>query len=326
MDQQQASVLVLGANGRLGRAVVAAFAAAGWRVRAQVRQQEQASEMAWRNNVEICCCDARDQDALRRIANGVQVVVNALNPGYTEWQLHARVLGDNAIAAARDQGALLMFPGNVYNFGRQLPARLRPDTPQVGNTSTARIRIDMEAALRAAAKEGMDSVVLRAGDYLGGSQRGAWFDLAIAKDLHKGNMIYPGPLDRVHAWNYLPDFADVFVRVATQRARLRGFHCFHVPGHAITGAQLQQAMEEVVGQRVHVRKLPWWGLQLTAPFSAMSRAILEIRYLWYRPQQLVDTALRDLIGTWQETPLVEAVHTSLQELNLFPVQETLRHA
>lgn len=326
MTQQQASVLVLGANGRLGRAVVMAFAVAGWRVRAQLRQPQLAQAPMYSSGIEVCTCDALDRDAVRRTAEGVDVVVNALNPLYTQWQQHAHMLGNNAIAAARDNGALLMFPGVVYNFGRYLPARLLPDTPQVGNTRKGRIRIEMEATMCAAATDGLDSVVLRAGDYLGGNRSGAWFDLVIARDVRKGSMIYPGPLDRVHAWNYLPDYARVFERVAQQRARLRGFHRFHVPGYALTGEQLHLALTQVVGQRLQRRTFPWWSLQVTAPFSAMSRAILEMRYLWQWPHELVDTSLRDLIGAWYETPVPEALHASLRDLDLLPAKAVLQNA
>jgi nucleoside-diphosphate-sugar epimerase len=326
MGQQQSLVIVLGANGRFGRSVVEAFAAAGWQVRAQMRNPDRWQAKAWPNGVVPCFCDAHDRAALCRAADGAQVVVNALNPLYTEWQQYARALGENALAAARASGALLLFPGNVYNFGKRLPEQLLAQTPQVGNTAKAKIRIEMEAALQAAAADGVDSVVLRAGDYFGGARRGAWFDLAIAKDLRKGKMIYPGPRDRVHAWAYLPDFAEVFVRVAAQRAKLHGYHVYHFPGYAITGAQMQQALEQVVGRRLRVAKLPWWSLRLAAPFSPMLRAIVEMRYLWDRPHRLVDSALRELIGPLPSTPLAEALHTAIVELDLLPVQGTLRHA
>ena len=37
--------------------------------------------------------------------------------------------------------------------------------------------------------------------------------VAIVKALAKGKLVYPGPLDRAHAWAYLPDLAQAFVAV-----------------------------------------------------------------------------------------------------------------
>ena len=326
MSQQQ-KVLVLGANGRLGRSVVAAFAAAGWQVRAQTRNPARWQSKSWPNGVEPWCCDAMDETAVCRAAEGADVIVNALNPLYTQWQDKAVRLGENALAAARASGALLLFPGNIYNFGKRLPESLPADTPQVGNTAKAQIRIAMERTMRAAASEGVNSVVLRAGDYFGGAERGAWFDLAITKKLLQGKMMYPGPTDRVHTWAYLPDFAQVFVRVAARRAQLHGFHVYHFPGYAITGAELQRALEAVVGRQLQVASLPWWSLRLAAPFSPMLRAILEMRYLWDRPHRLEDGPLRELIGNLPATPLHAALHASLVALDRLPLsEEGLHHA
>ena len=55
--------------------------------------------------------------------------------------------------------------------------------------------------------------VIRAGDFFGGGP-GSWFDLAIAKRAAAGALVYPGPLDRPHAWAYLPDLAQEHPNVA----------------------------------------------------------------------------------------------------------------
>jgi len=62
----------------------------------------------------------------------------------------------------QDSGALLMLPGNVYNFGRELPPVLTPATVERGDVPKARIRIETEA--RIAAMPGLHSVVIRAGE------------------------------------------------------------------------------------------------------------------------------------------------------------------
>ncbi|MBP6483765.1 MAG: hypothetical protein KA254_04005 [Rhodoferax sp.] len=173
--------------------------------------------------------------------------------------------------------------GNVYNFGTRLPAMLHLDTPEVGDHVKARIRIEIEQQLREA--KDVNSVVLRAGDYFG-SGRGSWFDLAIVKSIHKGKVVYPGPMDVAHAWAYLPDFAATFERVATLRRQLHGASSFHFAGHTMTGAQLHAALENVCGRTLRQASLPWGLMKLSAPFSAMTREILEMRYLWQRPHAL----------------------------------------
>lgn len=58
------------------------------------------------------------------------------------------------LKVAKANGALLMLPGDVYNFGQDLPAEPHVATPQIGCHDKARIRIAMEQQLQAAAEEG----------------------------------------------------------------------------------------------------------------------------------------------------------------------------
>lgn len=309
------TVLILGAAGRLGQALAAAFADAGWQVRAQARKPLPVA-LTGHPHVQPVRCDATDVAALSQAAHGATVIVNALNPLYTEWERLALPLADAALAVARASGALLMLPGNVYNYGREMPPLLTPATPECGNTPKARIRIEIEARLAAAAREGVDSAVIRAGDFFGGPGTGTWLDLAMMTQLGRGKFIYPGNADMTHAWAYLPDLAQVFVRVAAQRAQLRGLHRLHFAGHTLTGADFKAATEAVLGRELRSGGLPWWLMRLVAPFNPMWRELLVMRYLWERPHALEDPALRELIGTVPRTPLPQALRSALAELDV----------
>ncbi|MFO1270515.1 MAG: hypothetical protein U1F50_02345 [Rubrivivax sp.] len=97
----------------------------------------------------------------------------------------------------------------------------------------------MEAEI--AARSGLRSTVVRAGDFFGGGT-GSWLDLMIAKDIARGRLVYPGPQGVVHAWAYLPDLARAFVAVAStpEGARVQRLH---FAGHALTGAEFIAALQ-----------------------------------------------------------------------------------
>ena len=298
------TVLILGAAGRIGHVLAQAFADAGWTVRAQARKALPA-ELAGYPGIEPVTCDALDAAALRQAARGVDVVVHALNPVYTKWDELAMPLAEAAIAAARDSGALLMLPGNVYNFGRGLPERLTPDTPEHGDVPKARLRIEIEARL--AATPGLDSVVIRAGDFFGGSQTGSWFDMSMASRIKSGKFVFPGDPQLVHAWAYLPDLAQAFVRVADRRAQLHGHRRFHFAGHAVTGNDMRAAMERALGKPLRMAGMPWWLMRLVAPVVPMLREVVTMSYLWKRPHRLDDATLREFIGPVPHTSLDQAM-------------------
>jgi len=314
------NVLVLGANGRLGRAAMTAFAAAGWSCVGQVRRAPQArSDAKW---LELPLEDAA---ALAQAAGRVDCVLHAVNPPYPQWHTQALPLARQALDVARRLDALLLFPGNVYNFGAAMPPLLTEDTPQSPTARKGRVRVETEAMLREGARAGARVAVLRAGDFFGAG-RGAWFDLIVAKPLLRGKAVYPGRLDVPHAWAYLPDLSRAFVALAQQRSRLAPFEVCHFPGHAPTGMQLISAMSAwahtrghlAPGQELQVAGLPWGLLRLGAAIVPMWRELAEMRYLWDVPHRLDGGRLRSLAGEPPHTPLQEAVDAALD--GLFPAR------
>jgi nucleoside-diphosphate-sugar epimerase len=309
-------VMVLGANGRLGRAAVLAFVEAGWTVTAQLRRAPRAPLPT---AVQLVLADALNVAALAGAAQGVQVIVNALSPDYTQWPKLLPPITAAAIELAAATGATLMLPGNVYNYGNQLPAVLFEDTPFAATHPKAAQRIALEASLaQAACDRGVRSSVIRAGDFLGDA--GTWIDLAIGKGLAKGKFVQIGPTDLAHAWAWLPDLARVFVAVAERRAQLAPFSTLNYAGLTLTGAELQAAFEAALGRPLQRGAFPWPLLRLAAPFSVMLRALFEMRYLWQRPHRLDGQRLQALLGaSMPATPLAEVVRQCLAGLTGAPL-------
>jgi nucleoside-diphosphate-sugar epimerase len=307
-SEPRSTILVLGAAGRLGRTVAEAFVAAGWRVKGLVRAKNGAPSRL-PAGVEAVVADATNREAVIAAAHGVDVIFHGLNPLYTEWENTVLPMGDVVIAAARASGATILFPGNVYNFGANMPATLTSTTPEAPTTSKGRLRQQLEQRLRDAAVDGVRTIVVRAGDFFGGTGPGTWVDLAVLKD--DGVITWPAAdLDVVHAWAYLPDLAATFVQVAAARAALQPFEVFCFEGHNVSGAEFIAALDTAIqqaGQPPRRRKtMPWWAMGLISPFVPMVKAIREMRYLWTTPHALVDDRLARLPGAVPRTPLVEA--------------------
>ncbi|MFQ5746975.1 MAG: NmrA family NAD(P)-binding protein, partial [Gemmatimonadota bacterium] len=93
-------VLVTGAAGKTGRAVIRALAARGDRIRGLVRRPEQAAELEAQGEAETIAGDLLDPDALARACAGTRAVYHIcpnLHPAEAE-------IGRAAIEAARAAG------------------------------------------------------------------------------------------------------------------------------------------------------------------------------------------------------------------------------
>lgn len=324
------TVLILGAAGRFGLVVARAFADAGWRVLGQLRPQRVAPTQ--HTGIEWLGIDLQDTAALAHAAQGAAVVVHALSPAYTNkaWQTQVLPVTDAAIAITRKLGATLMVPGNVYNFGADMPAVLREDTPQRAHTVKGQVRIEMEARLQ---QSGVRSVVIRAGDFFGGGI-GTWFDTAMVKDIRKGVFTYPGAPEVSRAWAYLPDLARSFVAVAQRRAQLPAFDVLHFAGHRITGQRWLDVLTPIAqsqgwvkpGPVLKMAKLPWPIIRIGALFVPTWSALLEMRYIWQTPHALANDKLTALIGPEPFTPLPQAVQAALVDLGLITQATSVRAA
>ena len=312
------TVLVLGANGRFGRAAVDAFAAAGWPVLAQMRRAPATPLPRGATRLDLPLADTA---ALAARARAAGVVVHAVNPLYTRWDSELLPLFRQGVAVARTLGAVLMLPGNVYNYGKSMPARLREDTPEHPSTRKGEQRVAMEAELRRAADDGLASVLIRAGDFFGAGT-GSWLDQAIAKDIVRGRIVYPGRADVEHSWAYLPDLARAFVAVAA-RGRVEGLRRLHFAGHTLTRTEFVGALERAAGTLGlrppagwRVDTLPWGLIRAVGLVHPMWRELARMSYLWDVPHGLSGDALERAAGPLATTPIDSALRQSLLDLGL----------
>ncbi len=310
------TVLVLGANGRFGAAAVRAFAGAGWQVLAQARRAPSTPLPAGTRHL---AASLDDPARLAAEAAGATVVVYGVNPVYTDWDTQALALLRQGLALTQRLGARLLFPGNVYNYGASMPARLDEDNREQPTTRKGRIRCAMEAELRAAARNGTQCTVIRAGDFFG-SGSGSWLDLVIAKSIAQGRIVYPGPLDQVHAWAYLPDLAQAFV-AAAQVTTLAPFEQLNFAGHALTGRELVAALERAAGalgitpaRGWRTGAMPWWLIRIGGLVVPMWRELAEMAYLWDVPHQLDGSRMKRLLGPLPSTGLDAAMVATLRAL------------
>lgn len=306
-------IAILGANGRLGRVVGKAFIDAGFDVRAVTRTGKAPAELKGATTVTG---DALDRASLIEATEGVDIIFNGLNPIYTDWG-KCLPMAENVMAACRANGALHLFPGTVYNYGSPMPREITEETPARPTTEKGRIREAMEDLFRREASAGhARTILLRAGDFFGGTGSGSWFDLVVAAKMKKGIYTAPGPANLVHEWAYLPDFAVAFVALARNLGKLGAYEALNFPGHAVTDLDIKAAAEKALGRTLKMTSMPWWVLRAGSPFVPMWREIVSMSYLRFEPHRLVSARLAGIIGEVPHTPLDRAVSEALADIGV----------
>lgn len=310
----QRTALILGATGGIGGAMARRLLAGNWTVRALTR-----SDTA--RLPEGCIGvrgDALDPAGVIAAATGADVIVHAVNPpGYRDWEKLVLPMLDSTLAAAKANGARIVLPGTVYNFGADPFPLIAEDAPQHPRTRKGAIRVELERRLQAAADAGDAKVlIVRAGDFFGPGAANNWFGQGLITLGSRPRVIRnPGKRGVGHQWAYLPDVAETMARLLDE-PDLPAFARFHMDGHwDPNGRHMVEAIARALGDpAVPIRPMPWWQLRLAALFATTPRELMEMRYLWRQPVRLANDRLVSELGQEPHTPLDEAVRVTLAGL------------
>lgn len=307
------NVTILGATGGLGRNVVDAALARGHTVRALVRDPSKAKLPA---EVTVVRGDATDPEQVRE-ASEADVVFFCVNPPFSDWARSFPPLLEAALSAARATGARLIFPGNVWIYGKG-EAGLRIDEARAPTPSSQRgkLRAAMEATLFAS---GVDVRLVRLPEFYGPSVLTLTAHLFRAV-VEKRRALWPGPLERELEFVFMPDAAKVLVTVAElgAAAPLR----LHLPGVRSTVRGFVEQLSLTSGEKVRVLGVPAWALSIAALFDASARGAQDIRHLLTDPVLLDGGLAERTLGSIPRTPLAEAIaqtwawHRARPELRL----------
>jgi len=307
---EQRIALVIGATGGIGGEAATALARHGWTVRALTRRAQPA-----KSGVEWIEGDAMVAADVARAARGVGLIVHAANPpGYKDWDKLVLPMLDNTIAAAKAEGARILLPGTVYNFGLEAFPLIDEAALQAPTTRKGKIRVEMEQRLKAASEDGTPVLIVRAGDFFGPRAGNNYFGQAVVTPgAPVKSVTEPSAKGVSHAWAYLPDLAETMARLLDRADRLETFAVFHFSGHQLAYGDMAASIRRVTGQpKLPIKAFPWWMIVALSPVVPVFGEMAEMRYLWREPMALIDGKLRAFLGDVPHTPLDVAIEASLR--------------
>ena len=214
------TVLVLGANGRFGLAAAQAFAAAGWRVLAQVRRDAAPGMPAAAELVRAPLAALAEGEALTPLPKASVVVHGSIRSTRAGTKRHCRPRAP-AWTSPSVSAPASCCPATSTTSARRCPRSSTKRRRSGRRPTRARSAPRWSASSKRRAAAGrLRATVITAGDFFGAGS-GSWFDLVVVRSIANGKLVYPGDPALVHAWAYLPDLARAFVAVAGLRTSRR---------------------------------------------------------------------------------------------------------
>lgn len=303
------TALVMGITGGFGAHVAEALMCDGWQVRALMRDPARLPPRF--NKAQAVPGDAANMEDVRAAAEGVELIVYGVNAPYPKWEGTVVPMLDIAATVAEEQRATILLPENVYSLNPGDGAGLRDgfdeSAPIDPPTRKGELRAQMVARLRAAAGNGAQAIIVRAGDFIG---RGAssWLQFTIKRTRRGYTVSAPSEPGLVHTYANLPDMARAAADLVARRDELPAFNLFHFKGYRASFIDIAGAIEQASGKPVKIGRFPWWMMTLASPFVPLFRSLLEMRYLWRVELNLDDRKLQEFYGRPVEsTPLAIAL-------------------
>ncbi len=299
-------VLIIGATGALGYSTTLEALAAGHRVRVLARNPSSPLIPA---GVNVLKGTAESAEDLRRAVDGCAAVFYCLNVPIEEWETKLEALLGNTLRACKEAGARLVFPGNVWVFGKGAPGEKVGESRGLNPVSRkGLIRARLERML---AESGASFTVVRLPEFYGPNVTnplmGAPFEAALA-----GRTVYwfGGHPDVTVEYVYMPDAAKAMV-VAGTAGGVDG-ETFHVPGCGETTPRLFWGeAARLAGAGSRVRAVPAWALKAYGLFKSDAREFADILHLWSDPVLLDCAKYEARFGPVPRTPYEEGIRRTL---------------
>lgn len=267
-------ILVVGATGQLGTAVVNRIAAGpDQQVRAFVREGSEYRHLI-RPGIDLAFGDLRDEESVRNACNGVQSVIATASVVFPRGRYDfARDEGngyENLIAAASDANLdRLVFISNqaptyrriaTIRFKRLIEEKLRNSNVPFTIVRSAPFMDDYFALI--------GSDIPLCGAEAPTLQRAFWFShhfTSLTSNLieRHGVAIVTGTPDRRHSFIALDDVADFLVR-ACGRPDMRNRLLTIGGPEALSWRQVVELYQRLLGRRVRIASSPAWSSALTS--------------------------------------------------------------
>jgi nucleoside-diphosphate-sugar epimerase len=268
-------VLIIGVTGALGYSTMLEALPAVHCVRVLARTPE---SPLIPTGVEVMIGTAESADDLSRSVESCEVVFYCFNVPITEWEQKLPRLLDSTLAVCKASGARLVFPGNVWVFGKGATGqKVNESQPLAPISRKGRVRAKLEQMLR---NSGARYIIVRLPEFYGRNLTNDLMGKPFEDALRGRAITWYGCYPEVRVeYMFMPDAANAVIEVGTDEG-VDG-EIFHVPGFAeITLRALWNEVAIIAGRGSRVQMMFPLAIKALRYISPIVRELDDILHLW----------------------------------------------
>jgi len=302
-------VMVIGASGGMGYALVMELVRRGMEVVAFARGKERLEALFGKEEkVTILAGDAWEKKQVSEGANGVDVIFHALNLPYEEWKMKLLPIIKNIIEAAEENGAKLAVVDNIYAYGKSGGVPLKEDMDKKPHTKKGKLRKEMGEMIQMAS---VPSLICHFPDFYGPNATNTYIHFTLEQLLKNRKGGFVGPRDIEREFIFTKDGARVMVELALREDAYG--QSWNIPAvSTITGRDFEEVIREQLGndkQLYYITK-PMFALYALVAGKGMREAV-EMQYINAEPTILSGEKLTRFLGEWNSTPYENGIEETI---------------
>jgi nucleoside-diphosphate-sugar epimerase len=307
----KSEILILGSTGSIGYAFAENLISKNIAITVLVRDEAKANNLFKMNpKVEIIKGDVQDLALLKKIFADKKYIFHGINYPYDKWFGNMDTATMKIIEAASLNKAMIIFSGNVYNYGN-LPL-IKEESPQNPCTRKGALRVELEKMLYDAAYAGKCKVLnIRLPDFWGPNVLNEGIKPVFMNALNGKSLPYMIRTDIPHQMVFTKDAAEIMVRLM-QRGVEKPYEMYNYGGyiHPNIKGFLNQ-ISRLANAPEKITTYPKWLFSVLGIFMPMMKEVKEMLYLFEETVILDDTKVRNIFPNFRETPLNEAITETL---------------
>ncbi|MDQ0229264.1 SDR family NAD(P)-dependent oxidoreductase [Metabacillus malikii] len=304
-------VLVLGASGGMGYALVMELASRGIEVIAFARNKEKLDELFGHMSlVTTVSGDIFIIESLMKAATGVDSIFHAANIPYSQWHVKLRQLVSNIIKVSEAQSTKLIFADSIYSYGRKPNELVREDSPKYPHTVKGKLRLENEQLIK---QSTVPTLIAHFPDFYGPHASNTLLHFTLNPVAKNKKTRFIGDPTIAREFIYTPDGAKALVNLAlTEKAYHQNWN---IPAYdVITGEEIIKILREELNYEKKVSIVTKGMIQFLGLFSKNMREVVEMFYLNEEPVILSGEKYEAEIGRLPKTPYKDGIIATINQI------------
>ncbi len=261
-----------------------------------------------REGITIQAGDIFNLQDLITASENVDVIFQAANIPYPEWEDKLVPFIGNVLKAATPQNTKLVMIENIYAYGRSNGSKVTESASKQPNTKKGKIRLHVEQLVK---QSNVPTIIAHFPDFYGPNAKNTQLHFTLKDAVQHKKAMFVGNQTIAREFIYTPDGAKAAVNLSMHDNAYG--HNYNIPGYdVITGEEIVQIIRELSGYDKPVRTVSKNMIRFLGLFNANMREVVEMFYLNEEPVVLDGTKYELEIGPLPRTSYREGIKQTLQ--------------